>query len=52
MHPVDGDQHRVRIIAWAGGHRHKPHPGLENADGADEWRALMQQCIDALHAAE
>ncbi|MGW2939876.1 hypothetical protein ACWDA7_51430 [Streptomyces sp. NPDC001156] len=51
VHPVDGDQHQVRITAWAGGHHHKPHPGDQTQDGA-AWYTLMHQVLAAMAAAD
>ncbi|MYX26833.1 hypothetical protein GTY75_09150 [Streptomyces sp. SID8381] len=49
VHPADGKHRHVRIVVHAGGHRHKPYDWY--AEGAEEWRALMRQCLDAMDAA-
>lgn len=49
VHPTDGKHRHVRIVVHAGGHRHKPYE--HRAEGAEEWRALMQQCLDVMNAA-
>lgn len=49
VHPTDGKHRHVRIVVHAGGHRHKPYE--HRAEGAEEWRALMRQCLDVMDAA-
>ncbi|MFF4276213.1 hypothetical protein [Streptomyces sp. NPDC001536] len=49
VHPTDGKHRNARIVVHAGGHRHKPCE--PQAEGAEEWRALMRQCLDVMDAA-
>jgi hypothetical protein len=49
VHPTDGEHRNVRIVVHASGHRHMPSD--RHAEGADEWRGLMLQCLDAMDAA-
>jgi hypothetical protein len=49
VHPTDGKHRHARIVVHAGGHRHKPYE--PEAEGAEEWRTLMRQCLDAMDAA-
>ncbi|MFE1289718.1 hypothetical protein [Streptomyces sp. NPDC058751] len=49
VHPTDGKHRSARIVVHAGGHRCKPYKPQEK--GAEEWRALMRQCLDVMDAA-
>ncbi|RNG32161.1 hypothetical protein EEJ42_08240 [Streptomyces botrytidirepellens] len=48
VHPVDGDQQQVRIVAWTMGLKHKPYPDSHPRESAEAWVALMHQVLDAM----